>query len=52
MLGSLRELADGDVTIRVGSGEAISEKVVGVARLNFRNKFLAMYFSFLVLGEI
>ena len=40
MLSSLRELADRDVTMRFGSGEAVLAKAVGVARLNFRNKFL------------
>ena len=37
-----RELADRDVTMRVGSGEIVSAKAVGVARLNFRNKFLVL----------
>ena len=39
MLSSSRELANRDITMRVGSGEVISAKAVGVARLNFRNKF-------------
>ena len=42
MLSSSRELADRDVTMRVGSGEVVSAKGVGVARLNFRNKFLVV----------
>ena len=42
MLSSLRELADRDVTMRVGSGEVVSAKAVGVARLNFRNKFFVL----------
>ena len=40
MLSSSRELADRDITMRVGSGEVVSVKAVGVARLNFRNKFV------------
>ena len=42
MLSCSRELADRDVTMRVGSGEIVSAKAVGVARLNFRNKFLVL----------
>ena len=42
MLSSSRELADRDVTMRVGRGEVVSAKAVGVARLNFRNKFLVL----------
>ena len=42
MLSSSRELADRDVTMRVGSGEVVSAKAVGVAHLNFRNKFLVL----------
>ena len=42
MLSSLRELADRDVTMRVGNGEVVSAKAVGVARLNFRNKFIVL----------
>ena len=42
MLSSSRELADREVTMRVGSGEVVLEKAVGVARLNFRNKFLVL----------
>ena len=42
MLSSSRELADGDVTLRVGNGEIVSAKAVGVARLDFRNKFLVL----------
>ena len=54
MLSSWRELADRDVTMRVGSGEVVSTKAMGVARLNFRNKFLIFnnVFLFLVLVEI
>ena len=50
MLSFSRELADRDVTMRVGSGEVISTKVVGVARLNFRNKFLVLNNVFFILG--
>ena len=40
---SLRMLSSSrDVTMRVGSGDVISAKAVGVARLNFRNKFLVL----------
>ena len=42
MLSSSRELADRDVTMRVDSGEVVSAKAVGVAPLNFRNKFLVL----------
>ena len=42
MLSSSRELPDRDVTMRVGSGEVVSAKAVGVARLNLRNKFLVL----------
>ena len=42
MLSSSRELADRDITMRVGSGEVVSAKAVGVAHLNFRNKFLVL----------
>ena len=54
MLSSSREIADRDITMRVGSGEVVSAKVAGVARLNFRNKFLVLnnVFLFLVFGEI
>ena len=50
MLSSSRELADRDVTMRVGSGEVISAKAVGVARLNFRNKFLVLNNVFFIPG--
>ena len=50
MLSSSRELANRDVTMRVGSGEVISAKAVGVALLNFRNKFLALNNVFFILG--
>ena len=42
MLSSSRELVDREITMRVGSGEVVSVKVVGVARLNFRNKFIVL----------
>ena len=42
MISSSRELANRDVTMRVGSGKVVSAKAVGVARLNFRNKFLVL----------
>ena len=42
MLSSSRELADMDVTMRVGSGEVVSTKAVGVACLNFRNKLFVL----------
>ena len=50
MLISSRELADRDVTIRVGSGEVISAKAMGVTRLNFRNKFLVLNNVFFIPG--
>ena len=42
MFSSSRELADRDVTMRVGSGQVISAKAMGVAHLNLRNKFLVL----------
>ena len=50
MLSSSRELANRDVTMRVGSGEVVSAKAVGVARLNFRNKFLVLNNVFFIPG--
>ena len=50
MLSSSRELAVRDVTMRVGSGEAVLAKAVGIARLNFRNKFLVLNNVFFILG--
>ena len=50
MFSSLRELADRDVTMRVGNGEIISAKAVGVARLNFRNKILVLNNVFFIPG--
>ena len=50
MLSSSRELADRNVTTRVGSGEVVSAKAVGVARLNFMNKFLVLNNVFFILG--
>ena len=50
MLSASRELADRDVTMRVGNGEVASAKAVGVARLNFRNKFLVLNNIFFIPG--
>ena len=50
MLSSSRELADRDVTIRVGSGEVVSTKAVRVACLNFRNKLLVLNSLFFIPG--
>ena len=50
MRSSLRELADRGVTMRVGNGEAVSAKVVGVAHLNFRKKFLILNNVFFIPG--
>ena len=50
MLSSLRELTDRDVTMRVGSGEVVSAKAVGVTRLNFRNKFIVLNNVFFISG--
>ena len=50
MLSSSKELADRDVTMRVGSREVILAKAVGVARLNFRNKFLILNNVFFIPG--
>ena len=50
MLSYSRELADRDVTMRVGSGEVVSEKSMGVARLNYRNKFLVLNNVFFIPG--
>ena len=51
MLSSSRELAYRDATMRVGSGEVISVKAVGVALLNFRNKFLVLNNVFFIPGH-
>ena len=50
MLSSSRELADRDVTMRVGSGEVVLTKAVGVSRLNFRTKFLVLKKVFFIPG--
>ena len=50
MLSSSRELADRDITMRVGSGEVVSAKAVGFAHLNLRNKFLVLNNVFFILG--
>ena len=50
MLSSSRELADREVTMRVGNGEVVSAKAVRVARLNFRNKFLVLNNVFFIPG--
>ena len=42
MLSSSRELADGEQTMRVGTGEVVSVRAVGVVKLYFRNKFLIL----------
>ena len=42
MLCSSRELADRDVTMRVGSGEVVLAKEMGFVSLNLRNKFLVL----------
>ena len=50
MLSSSRELADRDVTMRFGSGEVILAKTMGVAHLNFRNKFIILNDVFFIPG--
>ena len=50
MLSSSRELVDRDVTMRVGGGEVVTAKTVGVACLNFRNKFLVLNNVFFIPG--
>ena len=50
MLSSLRELADRDVSMRVGGGKVVSTKAVGVAHLNLRNKFLVLNNVFFIPG--
>ena len=43
ILSSTRKLADGEVTMRVGSGQIVSAAAVGTARLEFENnKFLVL----------
>ena len=43
ILSSKRKLADGEVTMRVGSGQIISAAAVGTTRLEFeKNKFLIL----------
>ena len=41
-LSSSTPLRDGDVSIRLGSGEVVSATAVGVARLEFGNSFLIL----------
>ena len=41
-LSSSTPLRDGDVSMRLGSGEVVSAVAVGEARLEFRNKFLVL----------
>ena len=50
MLSSSRELANKDVTMRVGSGVVILAKAVGVSHLNVRNKFLVLNNVFFIPG--
>ena len=50
ILSSSWEFDDRDVTMRVCSGEVVSAKAVGVARLNFRNKFLILNNVFFIPG--
>ena len=50
MFSSLREVVDRDVTMRVGSGEVIPAKAMGVARLNFRNIFIVLSNAFFIPG--
>ena len=50
MLSCSRGLVDRDVTMKVGSGEVVSAKTVGVARLNFRNKFPVLNYVFFIPG--
>ena len=43
ILSSTRKLADGEVTMRVGSGQIVSPAAVGTTRLEFeKNKFLVL----------
>ena len=53
-LSSSTSLRDGDVSMRLGSGEVISATVVGVARLEFGNNFLVLNNVYFIpgLGEI
>ena len=39
---SSTSLRDGDVSMRLGSGEVVSATAVGVARLEFGNSFLIL----------
>ena len=41
-LSSSTPLRDGDVSMRLGSGEVVSATAVGVARLEFGNSFLIL----------
>ena len=50
MLSSSRELANRDVTMRVGSRKVVSAKAEGVARINFSNKFLVLNNVFFIPG--
>ena len=50
MLSFSRELADREIIMRVGNGEVVSATTEGVARLNFRNKFLVLNNVFFIPG--
>ncbi|KAG6470540.1 hypothetical protein ZIOFF_071613 [Zingiber officinale] len=50
LLSSSKELADGELTLRVGNGALASVKAVGVARLNFKNKYLVLNDVYFILG--
>ena len=50
MLSCSRELVNRDIIMRVGSGGVVLAKAVGVARLNFRNKFLVLNNVFFIPG--
>ena len=42
MLESTKQLEQGEMTIRVGSGALVSAKACGTVRLNFKNNFLVL----------
>ena len=49
-LSSSTSLRDGDVSMRLGSGEVVSAIAVGVARLEFGNNFLVLNSVYFIPG--
>ena len=49
-LSSSTPLQEGDVSMRLGSGEVVSATALGVARLYFENKYLVLNKVYFILG--